>query len=131
MNLREKGEFAKWLVNRTDPEYEYNRKQEELDNYDFRREKIKGDLSDRYQDWKRFEKTKVYANVNRARELLSEIPTSSDVLAHVLKDKYQLSNQEIHQTLVHLSRHREIETHTNSYSGTTTFKRVQNDNHNK
>jgi hypothetical protein len=124
INNRDKEQFADFITQRFDPQYEYNSKQKELDK-DWRKEKPHmSDVLTRYSEFKDFQNSSEYENTNKATNLLSnKFDISAGELSSVLKSKYGMSDGECNQVLRNMANHRDVDMRRNLFGEDIKLKR--------
>ena len=121
---RDKEQFADFMTNRFNEDYEYNSKQKEIDTRDFRVERPRMvDITARYNEFKSFEKSDSYRNTQIATNLLSpKFDITTDQLKSTLQSKYQLTTDECNEVLQNMANSHQVDMHVNSYDPHRTVK---------
>jgi hypothetical protein len=102
--------FVDWICNRNEEDYEYNMKRKEIDNKDFRIDKVKTlDINSEYDEFKKFEKSDSYKNVIRATNLLSDKGSvTNEQLKSAMQRNYDLSALEYGKVLEQLANSKNV-----------------------
>lgn len=106
--IDERKEIIEWIVNRNDPDYEYNRLKRIVDS-DTRVNKTKySDIKAEAKDVIQFQKSETYKNVGLAKDLIPNFEIEESALKSAMTKQYQLSNLEYQECLRQLANDREI-----------------------
>lgn len=120
---KDKESFSRFIVDRFSETYEYDFKEAELSDKDFRKTAIRGDINERYNDFKNFERTPSYHNTVKATGLLSQdFSISQDDLIHTLRAT-GMSKDEINDTLRQMANSKNVSLYRNTYTGLTSLRR--------
>lgn len=124
--MNDSSDFADWLAGgQFDPEYEYNSKCRELDKLDYRVNKVKTvDVNAEYKEFKEYEKSDVYRNVQRATQLLSkDFDITSDHLKSTMRRNFGLSDSEYNNTLEHLANSKDVDVRAGTFDRVVRLRR--------
>jgi hypothetical protein len=118
-------EFADWICNQFDDNYDYNSKRKEIDSKDYRVSKIRTvDINSEYKEFKEYEKSDAYRYTQIATNLLShKFDVTGDQLTDTLQSKYGLSQNECSDVLKNLANSKNIDIHQNSYTKAVTLRK--------
>ncbi len=124
--MNDTSDFVDWLVDgQFDPEYEYKSKRRELDKLDHRVNKVKSvDVNAEYKEFKQYEKSDVYRNVQRATQLLSkDFDITSSHLKSTLQRNYGLSDSEYNNMLEHLANSKDVDVRIGTFDRVLKLRR--------
>lgn len=117
--------FIDWVCDQNDEDYEYNSRRKELNNKDFRVNKVKTlDVNAEYNEFKDFEKSKSYYNTKIATDLLSsDFEINATQLTDTLKQKYGLSNNDCNAVLRNMSNHKDVDMRVGTFDKVVKLRR--------
>lgn len=120
---KDKDSFARYVTDRFSPTFEYDRKEDEISARDFRINKPSGDIDQRYESWKSYEKSSQYSNVRKAEGLLPcDFSTSAEHLSSTLQS-IGLSKSECEETMRGLANDKNVIMSRNDYTKQISLRR--------
>lgn len=122
---KDKEQFADFLVNRFNPDYEYTAKEKEIDSRDFRIDKPRTiDINARFKEFKSFEKSDSYRNTQIATNLLStKFDVTQSQLTDTLKSKHGMSDNECNEVLRNMANSRDVDVRVGTFDRVVKLRR--------